>query len=499
MAQNEFENNNYFYQINDPKDKINMFIEQPLNITEINKSFENRNQSNNSSPNFTKTKSNFQFENIKTYEDKKKSNENKYKNNQNKNSQKRPYNNQSIGNTTPNRSFLTKSKFSINSKNNSSYKNNKRKNSTSNYSNYNKSNISNLNYKLRNTSPIISYNNNYMKKDPNKELIVINKLTQEVEHIKNYCNELKRQFDNHCMIKNEKKEFDNIKKENIKLTAEVSILKDDVAELMKKFSLINNKIDYMQKENNNLKNQNKNLLNFISIMSDNSNNGIKQLKSLNKNMNQINNNNPLLNIKNNINNQDLYYNKSSINESMNIINLINNSKNNNNNGRKSFSEINNNSKLMKNSSLKYLSKNIDIKNNSNFMSSTNYNFKKSNNLNSEQIDFSISNSISKNFEKIQEKPQTNYYRTINNYDSKFDYTNINTNTNTNNNTNLLSNIDHTNQIIEPIGNLSNKNMKDNATDIVSLIQSNFNLTNQFRNNNNNNNKQNRFLIPKCDI
>ena len=500
MAQNEFENKNYFNQMNELQDNINMLIEEPLNTAEINKSiFENRNQSNSSSPNFPKTKSNFQFGNIKAYEDKKKSNQNNYKYNQNRNNPKR-----SIGNTTPKRSFLTKSKLSINSKNNSSYKNIKRKNSSSNYSytNYNKSNISNLNNNLRNNSPNITYNSNFMKKDPNKELIIINKLTQEVEHIKNYCNELKRQFDNHCMIKNEKKEFDNIKKENIKLTAEVSILKDDVAELMKKFSLINNKIDSMQQENNNLKNQNKNLLNFISIMSNNSINGIKQLKTLNMNMNQNNNNNPILSIKNNINNQDLYSNNIN-NESMNIINLINNSKNNNNNnnGRKSFGEINNNSKLMKNSSLKSINNNI-INNNSNYMSNTNYNFNKNNNFNSEQIDFSISNSISKNFEKIQEKPQINNFRTINNYDSKFDYTNINTNTNTNvntnNNTNLQSKINKTNQTIEPIGNLTNKNMKDNATDIVSLIQSNFNLTNQFRNYSNSNNKQNRYLIPKSD-
>ena len=500
MAQNEFENNNYFNQMNELQDNINMLIEQPLNITEINKSiFENRNQSNSSSPNFQKTKSNFQFGNIKAYEDKNKLSKNNYKYNQNR----RSYYNKSIGNTTPNRSFLTKSKLSINSKNNSSYKNIKRKNSSSNYSytNYNKSNISNLNNNLRNNSPNITYNSNFMKKDPNKELIIINKLTEEVQHIKNYCNELKRQFDNHCMIKNEKKEFDNIKKENIKLTAEVSILKDDVTELMKKFSLINNKVEYMQQENNNLRNQNKNLLNFISIMSNNSINGIKQLKSINMNKNQINNNNHLLNIKNNIGNKDLYSNNNN-NESMNIINLINNSKNN---GRNSFGENNNSSRVMKTSNLKSLN---NINNNSNFMSNTNYNFNKNNNLNSEQIDFnfSISNSISKNFEKIQEKPQINNYKTINNYDSRFDYTNINTNTNTNvntiannNNSNLQPKINKTDQTIESIGNLANKNiMKDNATDIVSLIQSNFNLTNQFRNYSNSNNKQNRYLIPKSD-
>ena len=72
MAQNEFENKNYFNQMNELQDNINMLIEEPLNTAEINKSiFENRNQSNSSSPNFPKTKSNFQFGNIKAYEDKK--------------------------------------------------------------------------------------------------------------------------------------------------------------------------------------------------------------------------------------------------------------------------------------------------------------------------------------------------------------------------------------------------------------------------------------------
>ena len=41
-------------------------------------------------------------------------------------------------------------------------------------------------------------------------------------------------------------------------------------------------------------------------------------------------------------------------------------------------------------------------------------------------------------------------------------------------------------------------MGDNATDIASLIQSNFNLTKQVRSESNNKNKQNRYLIPKSE-
>ena len=466
MAQNDIERNSYFNKMNDPLDNIFLDNQNPLNTAEINKSiFDSKNNSYNSSQNYKNSKSNLELENIQGYNYKNANrliNNNKTNKNNNRNNQKRAYN-KSIGNTTPNRSFLTKSKLSINSKNSSCYKNMKRKNSTNNY-NYNKSNISNLNKNLRNNSPCVTYNNNFMRKDPNKESIIINKLTEEVEHIKNYCNELQRQFNNHCIIKNERKEFDNIKKENIKLTAEVSILKDDVAELMKKFSLINNKIDNIQQENNNLKIQNKHLLDFISIMNNSNNNlDIKRLKSFNMNSN-------------NNNSKNLFSNNSN-NESMNIINLINNNNTN----------IETNDKLIKNSSSKILN------NNSNYLSNTNYNFNynKNNNFNSEKIDFSISNSINTN-EKMKEEPQDNNYRTINNFKNRNDYININSTIKEN----LESKINKPYQTIEQTKKINNiGNTKDNATDIVSLIQSNFNLTNQFKNNTNNN-RQNRYLIPK---
>ena len=468
MAQNDIERNSYFNKMNDPLDNIFLDNQNPLNTAEISKSiFDSKNNSYNSSQNYKNSKSNLELENIQGYNYQNANrlvNNNRLNKNNNRNNQKRAYN-KSKGNTTPNRSFLTKSKLSINSKNTSCYKNMKRKNGNNNYNyNYNKSNISNLNKNLRNNSPCVTYNNNFMRKDPNKESIIINKLAEEIEHIKNYCNELQRQFNNHCIIKNERKEFDNIKKENIKLTAEVSILKDDVAELMKKFSLINNKIDNIQQENNNLKIQNKHLLDFISIMNNSNNNlDIKRLKSFNMNSN-------------NNNSKNLFSNNSN-NESMNIINLINNNNTN----------IETNDKLIKNSSSKILN------NNSNYLSNTNYNFNynKNNNFNSEKIDFSISNSINTN-EKLKEEPQDNNYRTINNFKNRNDYININSTINEN----LESKINKPYQTIEQTKKINNiNNTKDNATDIVSLIQSNFNLTNQFKNNTNNN-RQNRYLIPK---
>jgi predicted nuclease with TOPRIM domain len=363
--------------------------------------------------------------------------------------------------------------------------------------NNNYNNIDNVN-----NQDLFSHNNNFMKKDPNKEAFILGKLTEEVEHIKNYCNELQRQFDNHCLIKNEKKEFENIKKENIKLTAEVSILKDDVAELMKKFSLINNKIDSMQQENNNLRMQNKNLLNFISIMNNSSSGGLKKFKTFN--MNQTSDNS-LLNINNNynnidnVNNQDLFSHNN--NESMNIINLINNNRSNNRSN--TYMDLNNNNNIKRNSNVNSINNNINNSNkNISYMSNTNYNFHNNNpnnnlinNLNSDQIDFSISKSMSKNFDKIQIQDQIKdkNYLTYDNFENRNNYMNINSNTITNNQNNIQTQY-------KTIGNMGqgNKNMGDNATDIASLIQSNFNLTKQVRNESNNKNKQNRYLIPKSE-
>ena len=448
MSQKELDNNNYLCEFNDNLD--NIFNDKNTNTVEFEKSlFENNNNINintfnnniNRTPNFPKSKKAF----------------NKKNNNIKTNNNKRQYFTNSKNSirttTTPNHSILTRSKLSTNSKNNSFCKNT--------HNNFRKNSLASA------------------KKSIDKELNIINKLTQEVQHIKNYCNELQRQFDNHCLIKNEKKEFENIKKENIKLTAEVSILKDDVAELMKKYGNINNKIESIQQENNNLKIQNKNLLNFISIMSNStSTNGINKLKNFN--ITSLTNQELTNNNKNQNNN----------NESMNIINLINN--NNNKNSLINESRAMNNTNTNNNKNDIYnISNNLNNfdKLNFNINNNNNFNLNNLNNLNSEQIEFSISKSLSKNFEK-PELNSKNYFKTIN--DSKLDYTNAITNSNTN--INIQS---RTKSDFRTIGH-GNKNTGNNGTDIISLIQSNFNLTNQNRNSSNSKNKQGRFLIPKDD-
>ena len=330
-----------------------------------------------------------------------------------------------ISNLTPNRSF--KKKFTKTNNNSKITTNNSRS----------RSNIKN------NTS---NFQGILINKDPNKTLIIINKLTEEVEHIKKYCSDLQRQFDNHCLIRNEKKEFENIKKENIKLTAEVSILKDDISDLMKKFNLINNKIDSMQQENNNLKIQNKNLMNFLSSMNGN---GISRLKSFNTN-NLTNNN---MNVKYNINKSNNNINKNCINsnnESMNILNLINKKNNNNLNSEQLLdTSVFNISKS--------INKNIDNKiiNNNNFSK------------NSNPIEYKVTgynSSLSNEFNRIGE---------INN---------------------VAVNVSR------DMKGRENREINNNATDLLSLIQSNFNLTNNLNNfsKTSNNFNQNRYLIPKTE-
>ena len=327
-----------------------------------------------------------------------------------------------ISNLTPNHSF--KKKFTKPVNNSRITSNNSRS----------KTNLKN------NTS---NFQGILINKDPNKTLNIINKLTEEVEHVKKYCIDLQRQFDNHCLIRNEKKEFENIKKENIKLTAEVSILKDDISELMKKFNLINNKIDSMQQENSNLKMQNKNLMNFLSSMNEN---GISKLKSFN--VNNLTNNNIQYSINKSNNNINPNYTNSN-NESMNIINLIN----------KKNSSTNLNSEQLLDTSIfnisKSINKNIDNKviNNNNFSKTLNPIEYKVTGYNS-----SISNEINRGGE----------------------------------NNDVAINISKDMKVRE------DKGINNNATDLLSLIQSNFNLTNNLNkfSNTNHNFNQNRYLIPK---
>ena len=393
---------------------------QDFSIDNFNNNTENFTANNNQSP--IKTYQNFQRQklnrNLSNYSDIPNNNTKQKKFATKVNSSK-----YSISNLTPNRSFkrkFTRSNSRITTNNSRSRTN--IKNNTSNFQGI------------------------LINKDPNKTLNIINKLTEEIEHVKKYCSDLQRQFDNHCLIRNEKKEFENIKKENIKLSAEVSILKDDISELMKKFNLINNKIDSMQQENNNLKMQNKNLMNFLSSMNEN---GISKLKSFNAN-NLTSNNNVKYSMNKSNNNINTNCIKSN-NESMNIINLINKKSNN----------INLSSEQLLDTSVFNISKSINKNNDSKMINNNNF---------------------SKTLNPIE-------YR-VRGYNSNI--------------SNEINRLGENNNVTVNVSNDINaredKRINNNATDLLSLIQSNFNLTNNLNNFSNTNNdfNKNRYLIPKAE-
>ena len=197
----------------------------------------------------------------------------------------------------------------------------------------------------------------------------LEKMNDEFFHINNYLKELNLQIDNNCLYQKEKENFNFLKKENIKMLSDVSIMKDDIKDLILKFKNLNDKINEMQKQNEIIKNQNNNLINFIenqnknnqtenfitneSFNFNNKNNQIisnlsvfNNLQSKNLNLNTYSDfSNNILNTNNFINNYESNENKNlennfnltELNNNINsIIHKNNNNNNNNNNNEKRF-------------------------------------------------------------------------------------------------------------------------------------------------------------------
>ena len=195
----------------------------------------------------------------------------------------------------------------------------------------------------------------------------LEKMNDEFFHINNYLKELNLQIDNNCLYQKEKENFNFLKKENIKMLSDVSIMKDDIKDLILKFKNLNDKINEMQKQNEIIKNQNNNLINFIenqnknnqtenfitneSFNFNNKNNQIisnlsvfNNLQSKNLNLNTYSDfSNNILNTNNFINNYESNENKNlennfNLTELNNNINSIihKNNNNNNNNNEKRF-------------------------------------------------------------------------------------------------------------------------------------------------------------------
>jgi hypothetical protein len=89
-------------------------------------------------------------------------------------------------------------------------------------------------------------------------------LMDEIEHLKNFCRDLKQTMEENCVMGNERKNFEKMKSENIKLTADFNILKEDMQEMMTNYHNIAKRVTQLEEENKSLRIHNKNLVKFVS-------------------------------------------------------------------------------------------------------------------------------------------------------------------------------------------------------------------------------------------
>ena len=84
-----------------------------------------------------------------------------------------------------------------------------------------------------------------------------------MDHLKKFCKDLKTSHVENCIMENEKKNFDKIKNDHIKLHADMSILKEDIKEILTNYQQIAKRVNFLEEENKNLRQHNKNLVKFI--------------------------------------------------------------------------------------------------------------------------------------------------------------------------------------------------------------------------------------------
>lgn len=91
----------------------------------------------------------------------------------------------------------------------------------------------------------------------------IKNLTDELEHVKQFCKTMKQTMEENCIMANEKKAFDRMKNDFIKVSADVNIIKEDMKEMMTNFHEMMQKVNKLEEENKNLRAHNKNLVKFV--------------------------------------------------------------------------------------------------------------------------------------------------------------------------------------------------------------------------------------------
>jgi len=91
-------------------------------------------------------------------------------------------------------------------------------------------------------------------------------LNDEIDHIKEFCKDLKSKVESNIMIDKDKKAFGKMKNDFIKQSADINIMKEDMGELMKNLHFLMRRMDVLEEENKNLRRHNQNLVKFVKNM-----------------------------------------------------------------------------------------------------------------------------------------------------------------------------------------------------------------------------------------
>ena len=91
----------------------------------------------------------------------------------------------------------------------------------------------------------------------------IKNFTEELERVKSFCKEIKKSQEENCIMENEKRTFDKMKNEYIKLSADINIMKEDIKEILTNSHSLIKRVNFLEEENKNLRKHNKNLVKLI--------------------------------------------------------------------------------------------------------------------------------------------------------------------------------------------------------------------------------------------
>jgi hypothetical protein len=89
-------------------------------------------------------------------------------------------------------------------------------------------------------------------------------LMDEIEHLKRYCKDLKGTMEENCIMGNERKNFEKMKNEHIKLIADFNIVKEDMQEMLTNYHNLSKRMSILEEENRHLRTHNKNLVKYVS-------------------------------------------------------------------------------------------------------------------------------------------------------------------------------------------------------------------------------------------